>query len=465
MSHPLGLRPTKIIAVHLNFRSRAAERGRFPEEPSYFLKPPSSLTWSDTELVRPQGTELSAFEGEIAVIIGRFAKNVSRADAHEYIAAIAPANDFGVHDLRYADRGSNLRSKGADGYTPVGRAIDPAEVDLGDLRLRTWVNGEVVQDDNTSDLLFDFAYLIADLSRTITLEPGDIILTGTPTGATTCEPGDVIEVGINDFERLRNVIVEADEELPKPGARPKVTAADKSAAVGGEVPAIKPETEKLLQQVCTATIYSQLRKRGIHHTFFTGLKPFRPDLKMVGVAHTLRFLPLREDQFTERGNGMNAQKRAVESIGPGQILVIDARDDHEAGTLGDILAARLIKRGAAGVVSDGCFRDSPAFSEIELPSYAAGAHAAVLGRKHVPWEVGVDVACAGVLVRPGDILVGDGEGVILIPPSIVDEVARDSAQQEHEEKFILERVEAGESIDGLYPLGKAKRAEYEDWAT
>ncbi|MFD0201631.1 MULTISPECIES: fumarylacetoacetate hydrolase family protein [Saccharothrix] len=464
MSHPLGLSPSKIIAVHLNFRSRAAERGRYPDEPSYFLKPPSSLSWSGRDLVRPRGTELSAFEGEVAVVIGTRARRVSREDAHAHIRGVTAANDFAVHDLRHADRGSNLRSKGADGYTPVGPTLlDPGAVDLANLRLRTWVNGELVQDATTADLLFDVAYLIADLSRSVTLEPGDIILTGTPTGATVVQPGDVVEVALDDHEPLRNTVREGDE-LPSPGARPRVTPTDRAAAVGGSPPAVRPATEKALREVSTATLSAQLRKRGLHHTFLTGLRPSRPDLRMVGTAHTLRFLPLREDQFAERGGGMNAQKRAVESIGPGQVLVIDAREDHGAGTLGDILALRALKRGAAGVVTDGCLRDSPAFAELDLPSCSAGAHAAVLGRRHVPWEVGVDVACAGVLVRPGDVLVGDAEGVLLIPPDLVDEVAADALRQEREERFVLARVDAGESVDGLYPLGPTRRAEYERWA-
>ncbi|MEJ2859307.1 MULTISPECIES: fumarylacetoacetate hydrolase family protein [unclassified Saccharothrix] len=463
MTHPLGLQPSKIVAVHLNFRSRAAERGRYPDEPSYFLKPPSSLSWTGRDLVRPAGTELAAFEGEIAVVVGKRASRVSREEAVEYIGGIAAANDFGVHDLRYADRGSNLRSKGADGFTPVGPVLlDPRQVDLHDIRLRTWINGELVQDDNSGELLFDFAYLIADLSRNVTLEPGDVILTGTPTGATVVSPGDVVEVALNDTGRLRNVVRDGPA-LEGPGARPRVTVEDRNAAVGGSVPVIAPETEAALRQVSTATLSSQLRKRGLNHTFLTGLAPSRPDLRMVGVAHTLRFLPLREDQFAERGGGMNAQKRAVEALGPGQVLVIDAREDHGAGTLGDILALRALRRGAAGVVTDGCLRDSPAFRDLDLPSYSAGAHAAVLGRRHVPWEVGVDIACAGVLVRPGDVLVGDAEGVLLIPPALVDEVAADALEMEREERFILDRVSAGASVDGLYPLGTTARAEYERW--
>ncbi|MGW5054282.1 fumarylacetoacetate hydrolase family protein [Actinokineospora sp. NPDC004072] len=462
MNHPLGLAPSKIIAVHLNHRSRAAERGRYPAEPSYFLKPPSSLSWSGRDLVRPRGTELSAFEGEIALVIGKRAHQVPRADAAAYIGALAAANDFGVHDLRWSDRGSNLRSKGADGYTPIGPVlIDPTQVDLADLRLRTWVNGVLVQDASTADLLFDFAHLVADLSATITLEPGDIILTGTPAGATVVHPGDVVEVAVGDTEPLRNTVRE-DGEPPVP---PRVGPEERASAFGTAVRPLKPETEAALRRVSTATLSSQLRKRGLDHTFLTGLIPSRPDMRMVGTAHTLRFLPLREDQFAERGGGMNAQKRAVETIGPGQVLVIDAREDPGAGTLGDILALRALRRGAAGVVTDGCLRDSPAFAELDLPAYSRGRHAAVLGRRHVPWSVGDAIACAGVLVRPGDVLVGDAEGVLLIPAHLADAVAVDALAQEREEQYILARVGAGESIDGLYPLSPARRAEYEAGAT
>ncbi|UVS80029.1 fumarylacetoacetate hydrolase family protein [Actinokineospora sp. UTMC 2448] len=460
--HPLGLAPSKIIAVHLNHRSRAAERGRYPAEPSYFLKPPSSLSWTGRDLVRPRGTELSAFEGEIALVIGARAHRVARADAAAHIGALAAANDFGVHDLRWADRGSNLRSKGADGYTPIGPVlIDPAEVDLADLRLRTWVNGVLVQDASTADLLFDFAHLIADLSATITLEPGDVILTGTPAGATVVHPGDVVEVAVGDTEPLRNTVRE-DGDPPVP---PRAGPEERATAHGAAVRPLKAETEAALRRVSTATLSSQLRKRGLDHTFLTGLAPSRPDMRLVGTAHTLRFLPLREDQFAERGGGMNAQKRAVETIGPGQVLVIDAREDPGAGTLGDILALRALRRGAAGVVTDGCLRDSPAFADLDLPAYSRGSHAAVLGRRHVPWSVGDAIACAGVLVRPGDVLVGDAEGVLLIPAHLADAVAADALAQEREERYILARVDAGESIDGLYPLSPARRAEYEAGAT
>lgn len=180
MTHPLGTPPSKIIALHLNYPSRAKERGRIPAHPSYFLKPPSSLAGTKEALVRPEGCELLGFEGEIALVIGSRAQRVRPEDGWQYVRWVTAANDAGVYDLRYADRGSNLRSKGADGFTPIGpRLLDARQLDPAALRLQTWVNGELVQDDTTDTLLFPFGELIADLSRQVTLEPGDVILTGT----------------------------------------------------------------------------------------------------------------------------------------------------------------------------------------------------------------------------------------------------------------------------------------------
>ncbi|MDQ2959004.1 MAG: fumarylacetoacetate hydrolase family protein, partial [Actinomycetota bacterium] len=290
MSHSLGLSPSKIIAVHLNFGSRAAERGRVPEVPSYFLKPPSSLASTGEDIVRPAGCELLTFEGEIALVIGTRARSVSRHDALRYVAGYAAANDVGLHDLRGVDRGSNLRSKGGDGYTPIGPVLlDARSTDPASLRLRTWVNGRLVQDADPTDLIFGFDYLVADLSRTITLEPGDIILTGTPTGSGILSPGDVVEVELGETGRLRNTVV-AGPSLTGPGAAPVVTdierqiagsrAADLPQLAG--VPAtgsprrpdgLSETTAAALLRVSTATISSQLRKAGLNETFIAGVRP------------------------------------------------------------------------------------------------------------------------------------------------------------------------------------------------
>jgi 5-oxopent-3-ene-1,2,5-tricarboxylate decarboxylase/2-hydroxyhepta-2,4-diene-1,7-dioate isomerase len=465
--HPLGLRPSKIIAVHLNYTSRAAERGRLPQVPSYFLKPPSSLSQTEAVIERPAGCRLLAFEGEIALVIGRRARSVTPAQALTHLQWLTVANDAGVYDLRYADRGSNLRSKGGDGFTPVGPVlVDPASVDLADLRLRTWVNGVLVQDATTAELIFGFDHLIADLSRLMTLEPGDIILTGTPAGASVVEPGDTVEVELGDTGRLTNTVVDAPGPLPSYGAMPRFSEADRADAYGRPAPdrpVLTPATAALLRTVSTATLSSVLRKRGLQHMFVEGVRPARPDLRMVGTAHTLEYLPLREDLFAARGGGLNAQKRAVEEIAPGQVLVIGARGEPGSGTIGDILALRALRRGAAGIVTDGGLRDSPSFADLDLPTYHGPAHAAVLGRRHVPWAVGVAVGCGGVLIEPGDVLVGDGEGVIVIPPGIVDDVAAEAVEQERQERFIYQQVAAGASIEGLYPLGPARRAEYTAW--
>ena len=464
--------PGKIVAVHASYRSRAAERGTIPAWPSYFLKPSSSLAESGDPVARPPGCELLAFEGEVALVIGHEARRVSRVRAWDCVAAITAANDFGVHDLRHADRGSNLRSKGLDGFTPVGpRLLNAQAVDVAALRLRTWVNGELAQDASPAqDMLFGFDEIVADLSRLVTLEPGDLILTGTPAGSTVVQPGDVVEVevstGHHSTGRLRSPIVEADYPLEPPGAMPRAGEAERAAAYGAARQPTAQPTEILdaLRAVSTATLASQLRKRGLNGCALDGLRSTRPQTRMTGYARTVRYLPLREDLAATHGGGMNAQKRAVEQIRPGEVLVIEARGEHTAGTIGDILALRAQVRGASGVITDGAIRDSAALARLEIPVYHAAVHPAVLGRRHVPWETGVTVACAGVTIQPGDICVGDADGVVVIPPNIAAEVLADAVEQERQEEFIAARVAAGEPIEGLYPLGEAWRGAYETWA-
>ena len=200
--------PGKVVGVHLSYRSRAAERGTTPAWPSYFLKPSSTIAASGDPVARPPGCELLAFEGEVALVIGRRACRVSPADGWDHVAWITAANDFGVHDLRYADRGANVRSKGVDGFTPLGpRLVDARTVDLATVRLRTWVNGALAQDAwPATDMLFGFGDIVADLSRLTTLEPGDVILTGTPEGIVNVNVGDEVTCEIDGLGRLVNTI-------------------------------------------------------------------------------------------------------------------------------------------------------------------------------------------------------------------------------------------------------------------
>lgn len=232
----LSVRPSKLIAVHLNYRSRAVERGRIPENPSYFLKAPSTLADHRDVVERPEGCSLLAFEGEIALVMGRDVKRVAPEDAWACVSGVAAANDLGVYDFKYADPGSNVHSKGFDGFTPVGPSmLAAADVDPLRLRVRSWLNGELAQDALVSDdMLFDPCFVIADLARVMTLFEGDVILLGTPTGSSVCEPGDEVSVEVSAGElstgRLINSIGRSSEPLLDCGAMPRVDEATEDAA-------------------------------------------------------------------------------------------------------------------------------------------------------------------------------------------------------------------------------------------
>jgi len=492
--------PGKIIAVHLNYRSRAAQRGRTPATPSYFLKPASSIAASGSELERPAGTELLAFEGEIALIIGRPTRRVSPEDGWAAVSGVTAANDFGVYDLRAADKGSNVRSKGGDGFTPIGPRIIPADAVSPDaLRVRTWLNGELVQEGTTDDLLFPFGQLVADLSQLLTLEPGDIILTGTPAGSSVTQPGDLVEVEVDaptapdapSTGRLATRITEGTVPFGDFGTKPAVddlqrseawarwsseAARSDAATPAPREPATEVEnvtpgfelTDTLRAQllsVSTATLSSQLRKRGLNNVSIDGLSSTRPDAKLVGRAKTLRYLPNREDLFAAHGGGYNAQKRAFDALGPGDVLVIEARGERGSGTVGDVLALRAQVAGAAGIVTDGGVRDLAIVAALDIPTYHAGGHPAVLGRKHVPWDADITVACGGAAVQPGDVIVGDADGLLVIPTALVEEVVADALEQEREEEFIAEQVAAGAPIDGLFPMNAEWKDRYRVWLT
>jgi 2-keto-4-pentenoate hydratase/2-oxohepta-3-ene-1,7-dioic acid hydratase in catechol pathway/regulator of RNase E activity RraA len=473
-------RPGKIIAIHLSYASRADQRGRRPAHPSYFFKPTSSLGVSGGTVERPAGTELLAFEGEIALVIGTAARRVSLDDAWSHVGWVTAANDLGLYDLCANDKGSNVRSKGGDGYTPIGpEYIDASAVDPAELRVRTWVNGELRQDDSTTGLIFPLAQLVADLSQHFTLEPGDVILTGTPAGSSVIVPGDVVEVevdapnapGAPSSGALATTVTQGDVPFDdRIGSLPAVDDLQRTEAWGSreaaglppaDKPGLSPELRAKLIEAPTAGLSAQLRKRGHHSCFIDGVSANIAGTKIVGTAKTLRFVPFREDLFASHGGGYNAQKRAFDAVREGEIIVIEARGDDTTGTLGDILALRAQARGAAGVVTDGGVRDFDAVAEIGLPVFSQGAHPSVLGRKHVPWDVDVTISCGGAAVQPGDIIVGDGDGVIVIPPTLVEAVVDDALAQEIEDAWIAEQVAAGHPVDGLFPMNAEWRAKYE----
>jgi 5-oxopent-3-ene-1,2,5-tricarboxylate decarboxylase/2-hydroxyhepta-2,4-diene-1,7-dioate isomerase len=235
--------PRQVFAARLNYRSRCAEHRiePLPAYPSYFMKPLGSISYHRAEVARPRGCLFLNYEGEIAVVIGRTCSNVPVANALRCVKGYTVANDFGVHDFRHADGGSLLRVKGHDGFCPLGPVLtDAGDIDPQDLWLRTYVNGRQVQEAHTGrDAIFSIAYQIADLSRLITLEENDVLLTGTPANSRPVEIGDVVAVEVSGIGRLENTIVELARELVEAGAQPGISANTLEVALA------IPETEAL----------------------------------------------------------------------------------------------------------------------------------------------------------------------------------------------------------------------------
>ena len=233
--HLAPTEPSKIVCVHLNYESRVQEFGAtMPPAPTYFHKPVSALNAHGGEVVRPPRCRYLNYEGEIAIVIGRETRHVAPDEAGAHIAGYTVANDYGLHDFRDTDAGSMLRVKGSDTLCPLG----PGLVDDWDFRgkrIRTLVNGEVRQDGTTDEMRWDMHYLVADIARTITLVPGDVILSGTPANSRPVEPGDVVEVEVEGLGTLRNAIVEGSVPIREDvGAQPSASEEVVSTALGGD---------------------------------------------------------------------------------------------------------------------------------------------------------------------------------------------------------------------------------------
>ncbi len=227
--------PSKIICVHLNYSSRVAEmQTTLPPAPTYFHKPVSALSSHDGAVVRPAGCKWLNYEGEIAIVIGRTTRNIAPDQAADHIRGYTIGNDYGLHDFRDTDSGSMLRVKGADTLCPLGPGLVEGW-DFRDKQIRTLVNGEVRQDGSTSEMRWDMHYLVADIARTITLQPGDVLLSGTPAISRTVYPGDVVEVEVEGLGTLRNHVVEGPTPVRTDvGAQPTESEEVLSTAQGGD---------------------------------------------------------------------------------------------------------------------------------------------------------------------------------------------------------------------------------------
>lgn len=230
---------------------------------------------------------------------------------------------------------------------------------------------------------------------------------------------------------------------------------------------LKPATLDLLRKVSCATLCTQLFKRGFRNVFLQGVVPLTnaSSGNLVGPAYTMRNIPAREDldQVSAFENPEHPQRKGVESVPPGHVLVVDCRGETRVASGGQILTTRLQVRGAAGLVSDGPVRDSGPISEMDFPVYCAGGSAPLNLIHHHAVDLNVPIGCGGVPVFPGDICVGDGEGVVIVPAGIAEEIANEAAEQDLFETFVIERVREGQSTFGLYPPDAANKQAYEAW--
>jgi 5-oxopent-3-ene-1,2,5-tricarboxylate decarboxylase/2-hydroxyhepta-2,4-diene-1,7-dioate isomerase len=229
--HLAPAEPSKIIAVHLNYDSRTKEfMTKLPSAPTYFHKPITALNSHKGAIVRPAGCKWLNYEGEIVIVIGKTCRNISPAEAGEYTVG----NDYGLHDFRDTDAGSMLRVKGSDTLAPVGPGL-VTDWDFKNKMIRTYVNGEVKQEDNTDNMEWDMHYLVADIARTITLVPGDMLFSGTPAFSRPVFPGDIVEVEVEGLGRLTNHIVEGPTPIRTDvGAQPTESEEVVSTALGGD---------------------------------------------------------------------------------------------------------------------------------------------------------------------------------------------------------------------------------------
>lgn len=230
---------------------------------------------------------------------------------------------------------------------------------------------------------------------------------------------------------------------------------------------LKPETRDRLRKVSVATLCTQLYKRGFRNVYIQGSSRLtRPSTgNLVGPAFTMRSIPSREDldQLSAFDDPNHPQRKAIESVPPGHVLVLDCRGEKRVASGGQILTTRLMMRGAAGLVSDGPVRDSGEIAKMDFPVYCAGGSAPLNLLYHHATDLNVPIGCGGVPVYPGDIIVGDDEGVAVIPQHLADEVAADAAEQEKMEIFILERVRGGAALPGTYPPNAETKAMYAQW--
>ncbi len=406
---------TKVVMLHMNYRSRAVAHGDFPAHPTYYLKPPSTIAPASGIVERPAGCELLIAEAEVALIIGQRAHRVPQGQGWQYVSHVAAANDFTVLDFMYADP-SLTRVKGWDGFTPLGDLVDARTIDPFDLNITMSVNGEERQGDSTATLLFPFGDLVTDLSGIMTLEAGDIILTGTPAGAGPVFPGDEVVVEIVDYSRVRTVIADAKYPLPPLCPPPRVTPAQRAHALGVAAarPALLDEPHwDFLRSGSVRTLFAWLAERGIAaEPLELALAEGSPTV--AGHAFTVRLLPGRRGETAS----LTKSLRPVESVGRNEVVVVAANADTGAPALPRDTLEHLVRNGAEGLVTDSRSLIPEGSSlPCAAPKGSTSNQSYAYETTHRVADLNSSVALCGVTIDPGDVIVSDSRGSLLLTAS------------------------------------------------
>lgn len=387
---------TKIFMLHMNFKSRAREHGDWPVHPIYYLKPPSTLTSGGAPIVMPPDVTTMLGEAEIAVVIGREARNVAEADALNYVSHFAASNDVTVFDYGWSDAPSLTRSKGFDSFTPIGELLRADSVDPDDLLLRLWVNGELRQEAHSSDMIFPFARLVAELSTIMTLNPGDVILTGTPAGAPLLAPGDEVVVELAGASKTANTVV-ADERGRSPLLPPpRVSPRGRAVSIGAACHRLSKATASELARLVAAGIETVRETAAAMDVDVFPIELTASSPTFVGHAFTLRQVPARNTGSETWSPAAKAAFETLRAVGAGEVIVAEGQvsEKHQVA-----LIERLTEKSAAALVSE------------TGPS---------LDSRFLPVAINTPVVINGVTVMPGDILLSvDGQS-LLVPGAAVD---------------------------------------------
>ncbi|WP_052741042.1 fumarylacetoacetate hydrolase family protein [Rhodococcus erythropolis] len=388
---------SKIFMLHMNFRSRAEQHGDWPDYPNYHLKPPSTLTAGNVPIVMPPGVRTMLGEGEIAVVIGKVTRNVSESEALDYVSHVAAANDVTVFDYSWSDAPSLVRSKGFDSFTPIGELVPIDSVDPTNLTLRLWVNGQLRQEAHSSDLIFSIGRLVAELSSIMTLNPGDLLLTGTPAGAPLLAVGDEVVVELGEVSCTANSVVADPRDRNPLIPEPRVSPRGRGLSVGSACHRLSTATTAELGRLIAAGVDVVSKAADENGVPAQPLALTGTPSTFIGHAFTLRQVPARTSGDTWPASA-TATFNALRAVGPGELLVAEGSVSHDNSSE---LMRRIAEGSATGLVT-----------EAPPTRYST----------YVPVAVNTPVVVNGTTVNPGDIVMSVEGRTLLIAGGTAEKI-------------------------------------------